>query len=72
MSSTNSPLTTPPISVPSPSPVTKASPDIRENIHQKIAGRSRFYNHVGYCPAEDAPGMVHPQQTALIFPFSCH
>lgn len=32
---------------------TKNSSDIRENIHQKIAGRSRFYKYVGFGPVED-------------------
>lgn len=27
--------------------------DIRENIHQKIAGRSRFYKNVGYSAVAD-------------------
>jgi hypothetical protein len=36
----------------------RPSNDIRENIHQRIAGRDRFYKHVGYCVAADAPGMV--------------
>jgi hypothetical protein len=69
--SSNIPTATPPASPPSPSPSTKSSHDIRENIHQKIAGRSRFYKHVGYGPAPDAPGMVRLDSSSqLIISFT--